>query len=114
MTQLRVVMHVDLDYFYAQVEERENPSYRGKPVVVCVYSARGGDSGAVSTANYVARGLGVKSGIPIVLAKRILKDKDAVFPPVNHALYGRVSEEIMNLLRSHADVFEQGGVDEAY
>ena len=114
MTQSRVIMHVDLDYFYAQVEERENPSYKGKPVVVCVYSARGGDSGAVSTANYVARELGVKSGIPIVLAKRILKDKEAVFLPVNHPLYGRVSEEIMNLLRSHADGFEQGGVDEAY
>jgi DNA polymerase IV (archaeal DinB-like DNA polymerase) len=107
-------MHVDLDYFFAQVEERENPSIKDKPVVVCVYSARGGDSGAVSTTNYIARRLGVKSGIPIVFAKRILKDKAAVFLPVNHPLYGRVSEEIMNLLRSHSDNFEQGGIDEAF
>ena len=51
-------------FFYAQVEEQEEPSYNDKPVIVCVYSARGGDSGAVNTANYIVRKLGVKSGIP--------------------------------------------------
>jgi len=63
-------MLVDLDYFFAQVEEVRSPSLRDKPVVVCVYSGRSEDSGAVSTANYVARKYGVRSGMPIVLAKR--------------------------------------------
>lgn len=111
---VRVVLHVDLDYFYAQCEERENPAIRGKPVVVCVYSGRTADSGAVSTANYVARRFGVKSGIPIVLAKRLLKDEDAVFLPVNHEFYEEVSDSIMNLLREHADSFEQVSIDEAF
>jgi len=51
-------MLVDLDYFFAQCEERRNPSLREKPVVVCVYSGRTEDSGAVSTANYIAENTG--------------------------------------------------------
>jgi len=107
-------MLVDLDYFFAQVEEVRSPSLRDKPVVVCVYSGRSEDSGAVSTANYVARKYGVRSGMPIVLAKRKLKDVEAMFLPVDHAFYGEVSEKIMNILRSFADSFEQVGIDEAY
>ncbi|HRR54809.1 MAG TPA: hypothetical protein P5290_05645, partial [Candidatus Methanomethylicus sp.] len=61
----RIVMLADLDYFYAQVEERRDPSLIGRPVVVCVYSGRTEESGVVATANYAARGYGVKSGIPI-------------------------------------------------
>jgi len=105
--QARVIMLVDLDYFFAQCEERRNPSLREKPVVVCVYSGRSEDSGAVSTANYVARKYGVTSGIPIFLAKKKLKKKDAVFLPVDHEFYEEVSEKIMKILRSHADLFEQ-------
>jgi len=110
----RVIMLIDLDYFYAQVEETRNPSISNKPVVVCVYSGRSEDSGAVSTANYVARKLGVKSGMPIVLAKAKLRNTDAVFLPVNNGLYEEVSARIMNLLRDYADSFEQVGIDEAY
>ena len=109
----RIIAHVDLDYFYAQCEERENPAYRDKPVVVCVYSARGGDSGAVSTANYIARKFGVRAGMPIVQAKRLLKGVEAVFLPVNRELYGRISGEIMEILRGYADRFEQKSIDEA-
>jgi DNA polymerase IV (DinB-like DNA polymerase) len=107
-------MLVDLDYFFAQCEERRNPSIKDKPVVVCVYSGRSEDSGAVSTANYIARKYGVKSGIPISLAKRKLKNREAIFLPVDHEFYGEVSEGIMRILRSHADSFEQVGIDEAY
>ncbi|MCW4031234.1 MAG: DNA polymerase IV [Candidatus Bathyarchaeota archaeon] len=110
----RIVMLVDLDYFYAQCEERRNPSIKDKPVIVCVYSGRTEDSGAVSTANYVARKFGVKSGIPISLAKKKLKNIDAVFLPVDKKFYREVSEEIMEILRSHANTFEQVGIDEAY
>jgi len=111
----RVVMLVDLDYFYAQVEERRNPSIRGKPVVVCVYSGRTEDSGAVATSNYIAREYGVRSGIPISLAKKRLKDnKDAVFLPIDRPYYQAVSERIMSVIRASADSFEQVGIDEAY
>jgi len=107
-------MLVDLDYFFAQCEEKRNPSLKDKSVVVCVYSGRTEDSGAVSTANYVARKFGVKSGIPISLAKKKLKKKDAVFLPVDHKFYEENSEKIMKILRNHADRFEQIGIDEAY
>jgi DNA polymerase IV (DinB-like DNA polymerase) len=110
----RVIIHVDFDYFYAQCEARENPSLKDKPVVICVYSGRGEDRGAVATANYIARKYGVKSGIPIIQAKRKLKDADAVFLPADFDLYERVSESIMNLLREYADKFEQVGIDEAF
>ncbi|MDH5795702.1 MAG: DNA polymerase IV [Candidatus Bathyarchaeota archaeon] len=110
----RVIMLVDLDYFYAQCEERRDPSLRDKPVVVCVYSGRTEESGAVSTANYMARGYGVKSGMPIFIAKRKLKDVDAVFLPMDHAFYEQVSDDVMAILRGFADIFEQVGIDEAY
>ncbi|MCW4020421.1 MAG: DNA polymerase IV [Candidatus Bathyarchaeota archaeon] len=110
----RVIMLVDLDYFFAQCEERRNPSLKEKPVVVCVYSGRTEDSGAVSTANYIAREYGVGSGISIFLAKKKLREADAVFLPVNHAYYGEISDGIMRILERYADSFEQVGIDEAY
>lgn len=110
----RVIMLVDLDYFFAQCEEARNPSLRNKPVVVCVYSGRSENSGVVSTANYEARKHGVKSGVPISLAKKRLVNVDAVFLPVDHEYYNMVSGEVMHILKNHADIFEQAGVDEAY
>lgn len=112
--QNRVIMLVDLDYFFAQAEETRNPSIRDKPVVVCVYSGRSEDSGAVSTANYVARKLGVQSGMPIVLAKKKLQNVEIVFLPVDYTFYEETSARIMRLLAAHADKFEQVGIDEAY
>ena len=107
-------MLVDLDYFFAQCEELRNPALKDKPVVVGVYSGRTEESGAVSTANYVARKYGVKSGIPLFLAKKRLEGTDAVFLPVDHEYYERISDEIMRLLRGYGDAFEQVGIDEAY
>ena len=112
--QTRIVMLVDLDYFYAQCEEIRNPTIKNKPVVVCVFSGRTKDSGVVSTANYVARKYGVYSGISILLAKKKLKDVDAVFLPVDTEFYKEISDKIMVTLRIHADRFEQVGIDEAY
>jgi DNA polymerase IV (DinB-like DNA polymerase) len=112
--QSRVVMLVDLDYFFAQCEELRNPSIKDKPVVVCVYSGRTEDSGAVSTANYVARAYGVKSGIPIFLAKKKLENTNAVFLPVDYEFYEGISEKVMNILKGLADRFEQVGIDEAF
>jgi DNA polymerase IV (DinB-like DNA polymerase) len=107
-------MLVDLDYFFAQCEERRNPSIKDKPVVVCVYSGRTQDSGAVSTANYVARKYGVNSGMPIIVAKRKLKDLNAVFLPVDKNFYKQISDNIMNIFRRYSDYFEQVSIDEAY
>jgi len=108
-------MCVDLDYFYAQCEEVRNPSIKGKPVVVCVYSGRTEESGAVSTSNYVARNLGVKSGMPIAFAKKALsKYPEAVFLPMDNEYYDSISNQIMNNLRSKSSYFEQSSIDEAY
>ena len=59
----RIIMHVDFDYFFAQCEEILKPELKDKPIVVCVFSGRTKDSGVVSTANYIARKFGVKSGM---------------------------------------------------
>jgi DNA polymerase IV (DinB-like DNA polymerase) len=111
----RIVFHVDFDYFYAQCEELRNPELKTKPVAVCVFSDRGGDSGAIATANYVARKYGVKSGIPIKFAKKRLEGvSDAVFLPTDFDYYSEVSQKTMNTIMEYADIFEYVGKDEAY
>ncbi len=110
----RIVMLADLDYFYAQVEERRDRSLIGRPVVVCVYSGRTEESGVVATANYSARGYGVRSGIPIALAKKRLLGTEARFLPMDHEFYKQVSERVMAILKRNVDGFEQVGIDEAY
>ena len=108
-------MHIDFDYFYAQCEEVRNPMLKTKPVCVCVYSERGGDSGAIATANYLARKYGVKSGMPIHFAKRRLAEADgAEFIPVDFDYYTQISEDAMETIRQFADTFEYIGRDEAY
>jgi DNA polymerase IV (DinB-like DNA polymerase) len=110
----RVVLHIDFDYFYAQCEENLDPSIRGRPVVVCVYSGRTQESGVVSTCNYEARKYGVKAGIPIVRAKKLLQEAHTVFLPMNRAHYEEVSERIMEIVESYGDHFEKAGIDEAF
>jgi DNA polymerase IV (DinB-like DNA polymerase) len=107
-------MLVDFDYFFAQCEELRNPVLTDRPVVIGVYSGRTEDSGAVSTANYIARKYGVKSGIPLFLAKKKLEGINAVFLPVDYEYYEGISDKIMQILRDYADAFEQVGIDEAY
>jgi DNA polymerase IV (DinB-like DNA polymerase) len=107
-------MLADFDYFFAQCEELRNPAIKDKPVVVGVYSGRTEDSGAVSTSNYIARKYGVKSGIPLFLAKRNLEGIDAVFLPVDHQYYTQISDRIMQSLSTYAGTLEQVSVDEAY
>lgn len=107
-------MHVDLDYFYAQCEENANPAIREKPVVVCVYSGRTEESGAVSTSNYLARKYGVKAGIPIVRARKLLESLDAAFLPMKRPYYEQVSGKVMEILRAHGDAYEKMSIDEAF
>jgi len=113
--ETRVVFHIDFDYFYAQCEEVRSPELKTKPVCVCVFSDRGGDSGAIATANYTARKYGVKSGIPITFARKRLEErKDAVFLPVDFEYYTEMSEKAMEIMKEYADIFEYVGRDEAY
>lgn len=110
----RIVYHIDLDAFYASVEELRNPAIKGAAIVVCAYSGRSRSSGAVATANYKARELGIKAGMPVVYAQSLAKNKDVVFLPADKEYYGIVSERVMDLLESFADVMEQASIDEAY
>jgi len=113
--ETRIVFHIDFDYFFAQCEEIRNPELKSKPVCVCVFSDRGGDSGAIATANYTARKFGVKSGIPIVFAKkRLVEQRDAVFLPVDFDFYINMSEKGMEIMEKYADIFEYVGKDEAF
>ena len=108
----RIIFHVDMDHFFAAVEERKRPEIRGEPVVVGADPKEGKGRGVVSTCNYKARNYGIKSGIPITRAWRLCPD--AVYLPVNFSLYQKVSAHIMGILRSYADKFEGWGLDEAF
>ncbi|MEM2759243.1 MAG: DNA polymerase IV [Nitrososphaerales archaeon] len=114
ISDTRIIFHIDFDYFFAQCEELRRPELKDKPVVICVYSGRSEDSGAVSTANYVARKYNVKSGMPIKLAKSRLKTTEAVFLPVDHNYYEEMSEKAMKIIRDYVDRFEKVGIDEAF
>lgn len=111
----RIIIHVDMDYFYAAIEEREDSSIKGKAVVVCMYSNRGESGGAVSTSNYIAREAGIRAAMPCRLARS--KSPDAIFLPVRKAFYEQVSARIMEIILSNADsgeAFEKISIDEAF
>jgi len=105
------VLHVDLDQFLAAVELLRHPELRGRPIVV------GGDGdpakrGVVSTASYEARAFGVHSGLPLRTAAR--RCPDAVFLPVDRAVYEAASAQVMAALRAYGPVVEVLGWDEAF
>ncbi len=108
----RIIFHLDMDHFYTAVEERERPEIRGKPVIVGADPKGGKGRGVVSTSNYEARKVGVRSGMPISQAWRLCPE--AVYLPPNFPLYIKVSGEIMDIARKFADKFEQWGIDEAF
>ncbi len=109
----RIILHMDLDSFYASAEEIRHPEIKGKPIVICVFSGRSADSGAVATANYLARKFGIKAGMPIVNAKRAAKE-GTVFLARDMDYYRDLSERIMQLIEDDCDVLEQASIDEAY
>ncbi|HLC45942.1 MAG TPA: DNA polymerase IV [archaeon] len=107
-----MILHVDMDAFFASVEERARPELKGLPVVIGADPLNGKGRGVVSTCNYAARKFGVRSAMPISRAFRLCPH--AAFLPVNYALYSQASQEVMAVLERHADRLEVGGVDEAY
>jgi len=110
--QRRIIFHIDMDQFFAAVEEKVHPEIKRKPVVVGADPKGGKGRGVVSTCNYEARKYGVKSGMPITKAWRLCLE--AVFLPVNIPLYLQVSNRIMEILSGYADKFESWGIDEAF
>jgi DNA polymerase IV (DinB-like DNA polymerase) len=105
-------VHVDMDYFFAQVEERRHPMSKGKIIIVCVYSGRTADSGVVSTVNYAGRRLGIRSGIPIIQAKRLAPPSDSIFLPVDKEYYAQVSAHIDSIIRPFCMKTVQASIDE--
>jgi len=117
---MRVVFHVDMDAFFASVEQRDKPRLRGKPVVVGSSPEEGRGRGVVSTANYLAREYGIKSALPISKAWEFsqsavkLGKPEAIFMEPDISRYSEVSSEIMEYLSSMGDNFQVTSIDEAY
>jgi len=108
----RIILLVDIDSFYPSVEVRENPSLRGLPIVVGADPKEGKGRGVVASCSYEARKLGIHAGQPISRAYKLCPR--AVYLRPNFALYGKVSERVMNTIRGFADRFEQVSIDEAF
>jgi len=107
-----MIVHIDMDAFFAKCEELRNPDLEEKPVVICVYT-RGRTSGAVSTSNYKARELGIGSAMPLSEARNKAND-ETVFLPIDHDYYKEKSEEVMSILRSFSSDIQKKSIDEAY
>ena len=107
---VRTILHVDLDAFFAAVEQRDRPEWRGKPLVVGMGGAN--DRGVVSAASYEARAFGVHSAMPIRTAKRLCPD--CLFVPVRGAAYQSASREVMAILRRYTPLVEPVSIDEAF
>ena len=105
----KVIFHVDMDAFYAAVEQGDNPEYRGKPVII---GAMPGSRGVVSACSYEARKFGVHSAMPISEAYR--RCPDGIYLPVRMERYQEVSRGIMRLFESFTPKIQQISVDEAF
>src|SRR5437899_5163751 len=101
-----------MDAFYVSDEQREIPDMNGKPVIVGANSKSGSGRGVVMACSYEAREMGIRSGMPIGMAWR--KVPTAVYLRPNYELYGAVSESVINVLRSYADILEHVSIDEAF
>ncbi|NLA37918.1 MAG: DNA polymerase IV [Methanomicrobiales archaeon] len=108
----RIIMHVDMDSFFASVEVHRNPSLAGRPVIVGADPKGGAGRGVVSTCSYEARRYGLHSGMPISRAYTLCPH--GVYLPTDHPFYSRVSDRIMAILRRRGDQIEQVSIDEAY
>lgn len=104
----RVVLHLDMDAFYAAVEVRENPDLAGKPLII----GHAGKRGVVSTCSYEARAFGVRSAMPSVVAARLCPD--ATWLPGRMDLYVSVSRRLRRILDEEAPVVEPLSIDEAF
>ena len=94
----RHIIHVDMDAFYAQVEQRDNPKLIGKPVIIGGTNSRG----VVSTASYEARRYGIHSAMPIKTARKLCPE--GIYLPVNMRKYEEVSKKIHNIFKRYSNI----------
>ena len=106
----RKIIHIDMDAFYASIEQRDNPEYRGKPIAVG--GSPEGRGGVVATASYEARKFGVRSAMASKKAKQLCKDLIFVRPRFD--VYKQVSGQIREIFHRYTDVIEPLSLDEAY
>jgi DNA polymerase-4 len=109
VTQIRKIIHIDMDAFYAAVEQRDFPQYRGKPIVV---GGPPNSRGVVATCSYEAREFGIHSAMPSAHAYRLCPS--AIFVRPRFDAYRRISREIQSLFREYAEAVEPLSLDEAY
>jgi DNA polymerase-4 len=112
MRKNRFIVHVDMDAFFASVEQRDNPQYRGNPVIVGSDPKSGLGRGVVSTCSYEARKFGIHSAMPISEAYR--KCPQAIFLPVDYQKYVQVSGQIIDIFKDFSPAVEQVSIDEAF
>jgi DNA polymerase IV (archaeal DinB-like DNA polymerase) len=116
----RIIGHLDMDAFFASIEERDNPRFKGRPLVVGADPEGGRGRGVVSTANYKAREYGIRSALPISTAwayaeaARRAGKPEVVFMGGNMEKYAAVSAKVVTVVRAFVSVVEQASVDEVY
>jgi len=108
----RAIIHVDMDAFYAAVEQRDHPAYRGRPVIVGADPRGGKGRGVVAACSYEARVFRVRSAMPISRAYRLCPH--GIFLPVRMKRYEEVSTTIFGILRRYTDLVEPLSIDEAF
>ncbi|MGB4781808.1 MAG: DNA polymerase IV [Candidatus Methylomirabilis sp.] len=108
----RWILHIDMDAFYASVEQRDQPAHRGRPVIVGADPQDGRGRGVVSAASYEARTFGIHSALPISQAYRLCPE--GVFLPVRMSRYQEVSSHIFRIFGRYTDLMESLSLDEAF
>ncbi|KAF1301297.1 MULTISPECIES: DNA polymerase IV [Enterococcus] len=108
----RKIIHIDMDAFFASVEERDNPELAKHPLVIARHPSDTGGRGVVTTANYLARQYGIHSAMSAQKAYELCPQ--AVFVPGNHEKYGEISRQIRGIFQRYTDVIEPMSIDEAY
>jgi DNA polymerase IV (archaeal DinB-like DNA polymerase) len=108
----RIILHLDMDSFYASVEMEAHPGLRNKPVVIGADPKQGRGRGVVSTCSYEARAFGIRSAMPV--SQAFVLCPHAIFLPPDFPRYSTVSADVMTILRSYGFCFQQVSIDEAF